>query len=111
MLYISGTQYPFIHFSGYDTGKKIVFGNNDKDANIFARFFFAQFVVSTSETISYPLDTIRRRLMMQSGRKEIVYTVHNTIYYREPLIVLPKFSLKKVCRVSSREISLIFGDQ
>jgi solute carrier family 25 (adenine nucleotide translocator) protein 4/5/6/31 len=26
-------------------------------------------VVSTSETISFPLDTIRRKLMMQSGRK------------------------------------------
>lgn len=34
-----------------------------------SQFFFAQFVVTTSETISFPLDTIRRRLMMQSGRK------------------------------------------
>ena len=26
-------------------------------------------MVSTSETISFPLDTVRRKLMMQSGRK------------------------------------------
>ena len=26
---------------GYDAGKKFVFGDNDKNANIFARFFFA----------------------------------------------------------------------
>ena len=35
-------------------------------------------MVSTSETISFPLDTVRRKLMMQSGRKgtkvEIKYT-------------------------------------
>jgi solute carrier family 25 (adenine nucleotide translocator) protein 4/5/6/31 len=29
---------------------------------------FAQFVTSTSETLAYPLDTIRRRLMMESGK-------------------------------------------
>jgi solute carrier family 25 (mitochondrial adenine nucleotide translocator), member 4/5/6/31 len=39
-----------------------------KSAPIWARFLFAQFVTSTSETLAYPLDTIRRRLMMESGK-------------------------------------------
>jgi solute carrier family 25 (adenine nucleotide translocator) protein 4/5/6/31 len=29
---------------------------------------FAQIVTSSSETLAYPLDTIRRRLMMESGK-------------------------------------------
>jgi len=39
-------------------------------------FAFAQIVTNTAGIISYPLDTIRRRLMMQSGRTgaDIQYT-------------------------------------
>ena len=41
-----------------------------------ALFAFAQVVTIGAGIISYPLDTIRRRLMMQSGRKgaDIQYT-------------------------------------
>lgn len=35
-----------------------------------AKFAFAQFVTSSSETLAYPLDTIRRRLMMESGKAQ-----------------------------------------
>ena len=31
--------------------------------------FVFQVVVMSSETIAYPLDTVRRRMMMQSGRR------------------------------------------
>jgi len=63
--------YRSFYFGGYDSGKRWIFGDDEgqRKANIFARFFFAQFVVSTSETISFPLDTVRRRLMMESGKK------------------------------------------
>jgi solute carrier family 25 (mitochondrial adenine nucleotide translocator), member 4/5/6/31 len=62
--------YRAFYFGGYDTGKKMIWGSDEEQrkANRLAKFFFAQFVVSTSETISFPLDTVRRRLMMQSGR-------------------------------------------
>lgn len=58
--------YRAFYFGGYDSGKRWVFGDDEgqKKANFFLKFFFAQFVVSTSETISFPLDTVRRRLMM-----------------------------------------------
>ena len=36
-------------------------------------WMFAQVVTVVSGIISYPLDTVRRRLMMQSGRKDILY--------------------------------------
>jgi len=35
---------------------------------MFHRFLFAQAITSSSETLAYPLDTIRRRLMMESGK-------------------------------------------
>ena len=72
--------YRAFYFGGYDSGKRWVFGDEEnlKKANFLKRFFFAQIVVTTSETISFPLDTVRRKLMMRSGRKgtnvEIKYT-------------------------------------
>ena len=68
--------YRAFYFGGYDTGKRLVFGEGEdfQKSSRILKFFFAQFVVSTSETISYPLDTVRRRLMLQSGRKEKTYT-------------------------------------
>ncbi|CAF2472963.1 unnamed protein product [Rotaria sp. Silwood2] len=76
--------YRAFYFGGYDAGKIIsgdiptlldylfMFGD-DPNPNIFYRFLFAQFITSSSEFLAYPLDTIRRRLMMQSGRGDIIY--------------------------------------
>ncbi|CAD8136949.1 unnamed protein product [Paramecium octaurelia] len=63
--------YRALYFGGYDAGKRAIWGDDaaQRNSSILARFFFAQFVVSTSETLSYPLDTVRRRLMMQAGQK------------------------------------------
>lgn len=60
--------YRAFYFGTYDSGKRWVFGEDQRSANVFLKFFFAQFCVTFSETLSYPLDTVRRRLMMQSGR-------------------------------------------
>jgi len=59
--------YRAFYFGVYDTGKKIIL--ND-DSNVILKFIFAQTVTATAGIISYPLDTVRRRLMMQSGRKD-----------------------------------------
>jgi len=63
--------YRGLYFGMYDTGKAIFF--KDKQVSFFTKFFFAQFIVITSETIAYPTDTVKRRLMMQSGKQEKVY--------------------------------------
>lgn len=55
--------YRAFYFGGYDAGKKLFF-NDQKDIPFLHRFAFAQVITSSSETLSYPLDTIRRRLMM-----------------------------------------------
>lgn len=59
--------YRGLYFGMYDTGKDILLGEN---SSVFIRFFWAQFSVILSETISYPGDTIKRKLMMQSLKKD-----------------------------------------
>jgi len=58
-------------FGLYDTAK----GMTGK-TNILVSWMIAQCVTTVSGIISYPFDTVRRRLMMQSGRKggEVMYT-------------------------------------
>jgi len=57
-------------FGLYDTAK----GMTGK-TNVFVSWAIAQCVTTVSGIISYPFDTVRRRLMMQSGRKggDIMY--------------------------------------
>lgn len=54
--------YRAIYFGAYDTVKAMF----DKP-NIGIKFAIAQTVAAASVTISYPFDTVRRRLMMMSG--------------------------------------------
>ena len=63
------------YFGCFDTGKAIMFSDM-KNANPVSLFIFAQIVTNLAGVISYPLDTVRRRLMMQSGRTgaDIQYT-------------------------------------
>lgn len=65
--------YRAFYFGAYDTGKELVLTDKWRE-NLIVKFFFAQFVVTTSETLSYPLDTVRRRMMMQSGKAVKEYT-------------------------------------
>jgi len=61
------------YFGLYDTAKGVIFGENEKNANIFFKWVVAQTVTAASGIISYPFDTVRRRLMMQSGGDEVLY--------------------------------------
>ena len=60
------------YFGMFDTGKAILFPDA-KAASVFAMWAFAQCVTVGAGIISYPLDTVRRRLMMDSGRAEKMY--------------------------------------
>ena len=64
--------YRAAYFGLFDTGKRYLPMVNE---NILVKFIFAQTVTSFSGLISYPFDTVRRRMMMQSGKKgnEIQY--------------------------------------
>lgn len=52
------------YFGLYDTAKGMLF-EDEKKANFFAKWAVAQTVTAMAGVISYPFDTVRRRLMMQ----------------------------------------------
>lgn len=64
--------YRAAYFGMFDTGKPMLFPDA-KAASTFAIWFFAQIVTVSAGILSYPLDTVRRRLMMDSGRAEKMY--------------------------------------
>jgi len=66
--------YRACYFGGYDTAKRTILA--DPKTSVIFKFIIAQCVTSISGIMSYPLDTVRRRMMMQSGRKgaDIMYT-------------------------------------
>lgn len=61
------------YFGLFDTGNAILFSEG-KTQNFFAMWAFAQTTTTLAGILSYPLDTVRRRLMMQSGRKDKMYS-------------------------------------
>ena len=73
---------------------------------------FAQAVTILAGIISYPLDTVRRRLMMDSGRKEKMYnnTIHcfATILKDEGPKAFFKGSASNVIRGTGGALVLVF---
>lgn len=61
-------MYRGAYFGMYDTAKSIVF-EDEKKANVFLKWGVAQAVTAVSGIVSYPFDTVRRRMMMMAGRK------------------------------------------
>lgn len=67
--------YRAAYFGMYDTAKGML-PNGGKDAGILVSWAIAQTVTACAGFASYPFDTVRRRMMMQSGRKgaDIMYS-------------------------------------
>ncbi|XP_072051353.1 ADP,ATP carrier protein 1-like [Amphiura filiformis] len=62
--------YRAAYFGTYDTAKGMLPGGKK---NLLVSFVIAQIVTNVSGIVSYPFDTVRRRMMMQAGRKDVVY--------------------------------------
>lgn len=69
------------YFGMYDSGKELILS---KDSYIITKFIFAQFVTGMSGVFSYPFDTVRRRLMMMSGKKKTAEP-SQTVHYKGTL--------------------------
>jgi len=99
------------YFGMFDTGKAMMFPDA-KAANIFALWGFAQCVTVSAGIVSYPLDTVRRRLMMDSGRSEKMYnnTTHcfQKILADEGAKAFFKGSLSNVLRGTGGALVLVF---
>uniref|UniRef100_A0A5F8GID3 ADP/ATP translocase n=1 Tax=Monodelphis domestica TaxID=13616 RepID=A0A5F8GID3_MONDO len=66
--------YRAAYFGIYDTAKGML--PDPKNTHIVISWMIAQTVTAVAGVVSYPFDTVRRRMMMQSGRKgaDIMYT-------------------------------------
>jgi len=105
--------YRACYFGGYDTLKRVFF--SDGRGNIFLKFLMAQCVTGVSGLVSYPLDTIRRRLMMQSGRKDVMYTgtmdCFNKILKNEGGKAFFKGALSNILRGMGASLVLVLYDE
>lgn len=64
--------YRAFYFGGFDTAK-ILFFENYEQHSLGVKLTVAQSVTAFAGFVSYPLDTVKRRLMMQSGGKDVLY--------------------------------------
>ncbi|XP_033109593.1 ADP,ATP carrier protein-like isoform X2 [Anneissia japonica] len=63
--------YRAAYFGTYDTVKGML--PDPKNTPIVVSWMIAQVVTTGAGVLSYPFDTVRRRMMMQSGRKDVIY--------------------------------------
>jgi len=106
--------YRACYFGGYDTLKRVLF-TDTKNNSILLKFIMAQFVTGVSGLMSYPLDTVRRRLMMQSGRKDVMYTgtmdCFRKIYQKEGGRAFFKGALSNIFRGMGASLVLVLYDE
>ena len=63
--------YRALYFGMFDNAKATFL----KDANVLMKWTTAQLITLAASFLTYPLDTVRARLMMQSGRpaEDVIY--------------------------------------
>jgi len=102
------------YFGMFDTGKIMLF-EDMKKANFLAVWGFAQFVTVGAGIVSYPLDTVRRRLMMTAGAKKQMYNgtmdCFQKIYKNEGPGAFFKGCLSNVIRGTGGALVLVFYDK
>jgi solute carrier family 25 (adenine nucleotide translocator) protein 4/5/6/31 len=105
--------YRACYFGGYDTLKRVLF--SDGKTSILFKFLVAQIVTGVSGLVSYPLDTVRRRLMMQSGRKDVMYTgtfdCFRKVYQKEGGRAFFKGALSNILRGMGASLVLVLYDE
>ncbi len=60
-------------FGGFDTAKSMLL-KDPKNPPILQSWLIAQCVTTSAGILSYPFDTVRRRIMMQAGRADKLYS-------------------------------------
>ncbi|KAL8503904.1 hypothetical protein ACS0TY_022581 [Phlomoides rotata] len=62
-----------LYFGGFDTIKEMMAKESELEVALWKRWVAAQAVTTAAGMLSYPLDTVRRRMMMQSGLDQPMY--------------------------------------
>lgn len=104
------------YFGMFDSGKVVLFSDFRKQS-IFVQWGFAQVVTVSAGIVSYPLDTVRRRLMMTSGKTGADKMYNGTldcfakIYKDEGGRAFFKGCLSNVIRGTGGALVLVFNDK
>jgi len=107
--------YRAAYFGFYDTARGML--PDPKNTPIYISWAIAQVVTTVAGIVSYPFDTVRRRMMMQSGRKatEIIYksTIHcwSTIAKQEGTGAFFKGAFSNVLRGTGGAFVLVLYDE
>jgi solute carrier family 25 (adenine nucleotide translocator) protein 4/5/6/31 len=105
--------YRGLYFGFWDIGKSTI--PDYKERSLLLKFLLAQTVTMTSETLSYPTDTIRRRMMMNSGLEKKIYnnTMHciQSIFQQEGWAAFFKGNLSNMLRGLSSSLVLVLYDE
>ncbi|KAB1728493.1 hypothetical protein FNE60_29950, partial [Klebsiella pneumoniae] len=105
--------YRAAYFGLYDTIRGVL----PPKQNILISWAIAQAVTTVSGIVSYPFDTVRRRMMMQSGRAKGEIMYKNTIdcwrkiYRSEGTGAFFKGALSNVFRGTGGALVLVFYDE
>jgi len=107
--------YRAAYFGCYDTARGSL--PDPKNSPFIVNFGIAQVVTITSGILSYPFDTVRRRMMMQSGRAKADIMYKNTldcwvkISQQEGIRAFFKGALSNVFRGTGGALVLVFYDE
>ncbi|WZY75716.1 hypothetical protein YC2023_022100 [Brassica napus] len=90
-------------FGGFDTVKEVL-SEEDKELALWVRWVLAQGVTTFAGFASHPLDTVRRRIMMQSG-------IENPMYRSEGLASFYRGALSNMFRSIGSAAILVLYDE
>ncbi|KAJ8940530.1 hypothetical protein NQ314_010691 [Rhamnusium bicolor] len=107
--------YRAAYFGCFDTAKGML--PDPKNTPFIVSFLIAETVTTVSGIVSYPFDTVRRRMMMQSGRAKADIMYKNTmdcwikITAQEGLGAFFKGAFSNVLRGTGAALVLVFYDE
>ncbi|GAB2276250.1 hypothetical protein Dimus_010981 [Dionaea muscipula] len=104
-----------IYFGGFDTLKEILTKEANLELALWKRWVVAQAVTTSASLVSYPLDTVRRRMMMQSGLEQPMYEgtldCWRKIYRTEGLTSFYRGALSNMFRSTGAAAILVLYDE
>ncbi|XP_075652441.1 putative ADP,ATP carrier protein At5g56450 [Castanea sativa] len=104
-----------LYFGGFDTIIEMLSKESKPDLPLWKRWVVAQAVTTSAGLLSYPLDTVRRRMMMQSGLQQPMYNstldCWRKIYRREGLASFYRGALSNMFRSTGAAAVLVLYDE
>ncbi|KAK9052816.1 hypothetical protein SSX86_029446 [Deinandra increscens subsp. villosa] len=104
-----------LYFGGFDTIKEKMSKNTSSGVALWKRWIVAQAVTTSAGLFSYPMDTVRRRMMMQSGIDRPMYRntldCWKTIYRTEGFGSFYRGALSNMFRSTGAAAILVLYDE